>query len=247
ADDASALFVNPAGTMAASDPAAYLDYSEPPWSDVARESRLAVAGAARRMGFALGWYRFGSDAGSFDLLILNAARKLIDGTQGSFISLGANATVGRSTYEKTLVGDADSECKLSGDLGIIVRPLPVVSFGYAAGNVGGVRFVDAAGEESGRFVHRWGASYFWENRVILSFAAERIEGRTTLHYGLSAKTAAPIELLAGFADAHASGGVRWNGARCRAVIAFSAGDARHVEWTCGLEVGMRANADGEAP
>jgi hypothetical protein len=247
ADDASALFVNPAGTTMASNLAAYLDYSEPPGIDGSRESRLALAARARVMSFALGLHRLDSDGGSFDLFIVNAAHRLIEGSQGSFISFGANAAVGRSTYEQTHGGGADSRWKITGDLGLIVRPLPVISFGYAAGNVCGARFVDATGEESRRIVQRWGASYFWEDRVILSFAGERIDGKTTLHYGLSAKTAVPVELLMGFSGERASGGIRWNGARWGAVIAFSEDDAQRVAWTGGFEVKMRTSAHGEAP
>ena len=228
ADDASALFVNPAGIGLAGPFAGYVDYAEPAGSAGARESRLAACMTAGKTSFGLGWYRQGRAAGSDNLFLAGAAYRLLEGTQGSLISLGANAAVGRASGQWTAC-----------DVGVIVRPLPVISLAYAAGNVFGVDAGGGRAETPWRRVQRWGASYFWEDRVVLSFTEEHSAGRTIPHYGINVKTAVPVELMAGFSDGGASGGVRWTGARCGAVIAFSADEGRRVTWTGGFEMRIR--------
>jgi hypothetical protein len=244
ADDASAIFVNPAGVFPAAPFAAYFDYAEPAEIGGARESRLAVTARGSAMRFGLGWYRFETHEGSDNLYVLNAARLLVEGSQGSFISIGANVVVGSTACGRSCRDEADSWSGMTGDVGLIVRPLPVISLAYAAGNVRGVHPDDESGGEPWRLAQRWGASYFWEDRIIISFAGERIAERATFHYGLSVRTAVPIELMAGFSDGHATGGIRWNGSRYRAVVAFSADEARHVTWAAGFEMRIRRDANG---
>jgi hypothetical protein len=254
ADDASALFANPAGIVLAGPLAGYVDYDEPAGAAGARESRLAACMAAGKTSFGLGWYRQGRAGGSDNLFLAGAAYRLLEGTQGSLISLGANAAVGRASGEWTACPAGGTPCprgssgaQLTGDVGVIVRPLPVISLAYSAANVFGVPASGGTEETSWRRVQRWGASYFWEDRVVLSFAEEHSAGRTIPRYGISVKTAHPIELMAGFSDGGASGGIRWTGARCGAVIAFSADEVRRVTWTAGFEMRIRRGTGGGTP
>ena len=246
ADDASALFVNPAGIVLAGPFAGYFDYDEPAGAAGTWESRLAACMSAGRTSFGLGWYSLGREGGEDDLFLAGAAYRLLEGTQGSLISFGANAAVGRSSREGTACPAGYAPCRsqasparLAGDVGVIVRPLPVISLAYSAENVFAADGSGGGGQAPWPRLQQWGVSYFWQERVVLSFAGQHANGKSTYHYGISVKTAVPIELMAGFSDARATGGVRWTGSRFGAVIAFSADEAQRVTWTAGFEMRIR--------
>jgi hypothetical protein len=135
----------------------------------------------------------------------------------------------------------------SGDAGIILKPLPVVAFAYSAGNIRDAHPDQTGGSETWRRVQRWGASYFWEDRIILAFATVRRAGLTTLQYGIGVKTAVPIELLAGFSDGRVTGGVRWTGTWIGGTIAFAAEENERVTWTLACEAHLPDRPDRETP
>jgi hypothetical protein len=247
ADGASAIFVNPAGVVLVAPLACYLEYAEPAGIREARESRLALAAGSGKTHCGLGWYRLVAEDESDNLLIVGVARRLIEGTQGSFLAIGASAALGSMSVEQSIGGRQDTWSKMTGDAGIIVKPLSVISLAYSIGNLRDAHPDGSAGDASWRRVQRWGASYFWEDRLILSFAEEHRAGRTTIHYGLSMKTAAPVELMAGFSDAHVTGGAHWTGRRCAATVAFASGDAGQVTWTGAFEIRMGRGTNGERP
>ena len=247
AEGPAALFVNPAGIVASANPALYFDYAEPSGVRGGRESRVAFGAGALNVRGALGWYRFDSESESDDLFAVSAAHRLIEGTQGSFLSIGASTTVEGFSRQGTDPGEKDSRRLASGDAGIILKPLPVVAFAYSAGNIRDARPDQTDGDERWRRVQRWGASYFWEDRIVLSFATVRRAGRTTFHYGIGMKTAVPIELLAGFSDGRVTGGARWTGTWLGGSIAFAADEGRGVTWTLACEAHLPDGPDGETP
>jgi hypothetical protein len=246
ADGPAALFVNPAGIVVSPRYAMYGDYAEPDGTCGAHESRAAFAGGRGNTRGGIGWYRFGTGDGTDNLLAVGAARRLIEGTQGSFLSIGASATVGAISRDIADSGERESWWKASGDAGVILKPLPVLAFAYSISNITDVRPGPEADGESWHRAQRWGASYFWEDRIVLSCAAQLLAGRTTAHYGMSVKTAVPVELLAGFSDGNVTGGARWTGNRIDAVVAFAAEEADDVTWTVACEARLGSAAGGEA-
>lgn len=247
ADGPAALFVNPAGIVASANPALYLDYAEPAGVRGGREARVAFAAGAGNTRGALGWYRFGSESESDNLFAVSAAHRLIEGTQGSFLSFGASATIGGISREMADPGEKDSWWMASGDAGIILKPLPVVAFAYSVGNIRDAHPEYARSDEAWRRAQRWGAAYFWEDRIVLSFATLRLAGLTTFHYGIGVKTAVPLELLAGFSDGRVTGGARWTGTWVGGTIAFAADEDEGVTWTIACEAYLPGRPDGEAP
>jgi hypothetical protein len=245
ADGPAALFVNPAGIVAGSNPALYLDYAEPAGVRGARESRAAFAAGTANTRGALGWYRLDAETEADNLLVASVAHRLVEGAQGSFLSLGASVTAGGFSGKGTDPGEERSRWTASGDAGIILKPLPVVAFAYSAGNIRDAHPERASAGEPWRREQRWGAAYFWEDRIVLSFEAVRRAGRTTLHYGLGARTAVPIELLAGFSDGHATGGVRWTGGRFGGSVAFAADGDEGVTWTIACEAYLSGGPNRE--
>jgi hypothetical protein len=243
ADDPSAIFVNPAGMTSPEFLALYVDYGEPAGVRAGNESRLALVASMDKTRFGLGWYRFGAaDGESENLLIAGAARKLIEGTPGSFLSIGANTSVGGVSVEQPCCGTRRvSWSKVTGDIGLLVKPLPVISIAYAVGNILNEHHDITGDIDRWSRAQRWGVSYFWEERIVLSFEEVFFSGATTLHYGFSFITAVPIELMAGFSDGNTTGGIRWLGKRFRAAVAFSSDEERGITWSGSCEIAYRGN------
>ena len=243
ADDLSALFFNPAGLASIAGPVLYADYGETRFPRRGRETRAAAAVGARFARCALGWYRLDGDGVVEDLLLAGCARTLLSGSQGSYVAVGANAAVGRVAGPAD--GDGAAWSKGTADAGIVVRPLPVISFAWAAGNL-----LEARAEESGRDddwkrSSRFGISYFWEDAIVFSFENRRADGASTKHYGVLARTATPVEIMFGLSDGEMTGGARWNGARVRCTVAFDGGGPGGATWTLGLEASFGAGGGRE--
>ncbi len=230
AGGAGALFVNPAGLVSIGGLESYADYAEPSAKAHARETRLAIAGNAGPAICGLGWYRLAGPLSSEDFIAAGAARTLLAGTQGSYIAIGAAAVAGRTGGAASPLEDGGEWSPASADLGIVVRPLPAISFGYAAGNLFD-RGADDAGPLRWGRTARWGVSYFWENTIVLSIARSAVGGETKGHFGVSARAALPVELIFGLSDGDATGGLRWTGSRLRAGVSFANEGADGVTWS----------------
>ncbi len=234
-DDASALFINPSAIVTATSVTFYGEYSD----DGVRpgEAKFDVLFPTRFLDIGGGWYHRGQDDESTeDLFVFGVARNLIEGSQGSFFSVGASLRLGRLSYEPSCgcPGAGDSEMKATGDIGLVFRPLPVISFGYSIENIKETRFTSC--DTSWRRVHRWGFSCFWEERLILSFEQERRFDEIIRHYGFSLRTAFPLELMAGLSKESVTGGVRWAGDRIRVTVSFMDEDSNGIITRAALEV-----------
>lgn len=223
ADDATALFRNSAGMVYIESPLIYGDYAKPFGLEELDESAAAAILPVYGMTFGAGLYHLSLDeAVSENLFVAGAGRKLLEGTQGTFVSVGTAVRIGRVSYGgfcpcTTVPGD---RTEVTGDLGLLVRPLPVVSFAYSIENIREVDFGIAAGSVSWGRIHRWGVAYFWEKKVAISFEQEHVSNDVLRHYGFAVRAAAPFELMAGFYEGNVSGGVRYVSERLRVIIAF---------------------------
>jgi hypothetical protein len=181
-----------------------------------------------------------------NLFTAGAAWTILEGTPGSFLSAGANFVVGRVLFGSACgpCGARASEHHYACDFGIMLRPLPIVSFGYAVTNAGLSGF-EREGERWPR-VSRWGVSYFWEQKVVISYAEERDGEETRRNYGFIVSTALPLELLGGFSDGSASFGVRCAIDRFRAAAAFRSGGGEGTEIMVSLEAVFGLARGGEA-
>lgn len=236
-DDASALFINAAGLVTVEAAALYGDYAEPPHEGISTTAKGCIAIPAWGVVGGAGWYRLGrSDGNTENLFTAGIGRILLQGTQGSFLSVSASLSVGRvlSDPSCSLCGGKSSESAISGDFGVMLRPLPIISLGYSVTNVRDAGF-DREGSDWPR-VHRWGASYFWEQRVVISFGQEHAGGDVERQYGFSVRTALPVELMGGFSGGNASGGIRVLIDRFRLAAAFSSSERYGSEYWVSLEI-----------
>ena len=136
ADDASALFINSAGLVNSASPVLYGDFSESSAAGYGSETMIAAIYPAPWITVGAGWFRRGLSGGDIDdenVFIAGIAKKLLTNTGGSYLSVGAAMKAGRLAYGSSCDCPAggSSESDVTGDLGLILRPLPVISIGYS--------------------------------------------------------------------------------------------------------------------
>lgn len=245
-DDPSTLFSNAGGLVTIETPTLYGEFAESPGSLHGEESRIAVVYPLPRFTAGAGWYRRGIEkGGDEDLLIAGIAATLISNTQGSFLSVGIAAKAGRVSYESSCdcAGSGVSETETTFDLGVMFRPLPVISIAYTLSNIDDIDYGPSGEVETWERVQRWGIAYFWEERVALGYEQERTGNRTLHHYGFSVRTSTPIELLAGFSDEKVYGGIRWAGDRVRIAASFGPEGDDSIHASGSIEIPLRFGAE----
>jgi len=246
-DDPSTLFANVSGLVTTEGPTLYGEFAESPDRRYDEESRVAVLYPYRRFAAGAGWYRRrGGEVGGEDLVVGGVAASLLTNTQGAFLSVGAAVKVGMVSYESTCdcSGGGTSETETSFDLGVMFRPLPVISLAYVLSNAGDIAFGLPGEEESWERAQRWGVVYFWEGSVTVGYEYERIGDRAVHHYGFSVRTSTPIELLAGFSRERLSGGIRWVGGRVRLAASFGTEGDDGIHAGASVEIGL-GSGDGD--
>jgi hypothetical protein len=245
-DDVSTLFVNAAGLVNMKSPTLYGDFAEAfdPLFD--GESRVGAVYPAPWFSVGVGWYRRGmAEGGGEDLVAAGIAKNLVTNAQGSFLAVGAAMKVGRVAYGPSCScsESSSSETETTADLGIMFRPLPVISIGYSLINAREIDY--ALSETYGQWSreHRWGIAYFWEERVVLGFEPEHAGGRIVNRYGFAVRTSVPLEILAGFAEENVYGGIGWVGERARASFAFESDEENGVHARASVELFLRFDED----
>jgi len=229
-DDASTIFINAAGAVLAESIIMYGEYSERTGGEELYEAGFAALLPARGTMLCFGYYRMGEGEGfSRDIVVAGAARKLLDGIGGTFLSVGADVRFGRVMCDLACECSPGnySESDFTGDIGVIIKPLPVLSLGASWRNIRETSF-DGCGESvEWDKTGRYGLSYFWEDKVVISYEVERSQGRFIHHHGFSLTTDTPLEIMAGISDEKVSGGLGWHTNRLMAAVSFAAaGDGR---------------------
>lgn len=240
-DDPSTLFANAGGLVTTGTPTLYAEFAESPGPRYGEESRVAALYPFRGFTAGLGWYRRGiEEEGNEDLIVGGMAATLITNTQGAFLSVGAALKIGMVTYESSCdcAGSGTTETGTSLDLGIMFRPLPVISLAYVLANTNDIDLGRPGEEEPWRRVQRWGIAYFWEQRVTLGYEYERTGEQSVHHYGFSVRTSTPIELLAGFSEERLYGGIRWVGDRIKLATSFGPEEDEGIHASASVEVGL---------
>jgi len=234
ADDGSALFLNPAGPARCESPGFYLDCVREASLGPSRSVKLSIALPVRRFVFASGWYRGSGDGHIEDRISMGVSRMLIKGTVGSFLSTGMTVDFARVAIDDAFEPGGDSRSGYTASFGVMLRPLPVFSFSCSILNAGGVEFKEDDVENWPRSV-RWGAAYFWRQKVSLVFEQDRRGGEVYNRYGFILKTSLPVELMGGFYRERVSAGVRWSSDTFSAICAFSSNRGSKITISLGIE------------
>ena len=248
-DDGSTLFHNPAGLAGIGSVCLYGDYGNTSGCRERGEAKIDVVFPAGMTVFGAGWQRLGLEgAPTENLFIAGVARRILKGARGSFLSVGASFRLWRLSCESICGSGARSSTgsEATGDFGVMLRPVPVLSLGYSVENI---REVDLDITDNGsarRRVSRWGISCFLEKTVIVSFEQEHLPGRVVRHYGFSLRTSVPLELMAGFSDENVSGGARWSSDHIRVTVSFISCDDLGIDARASLEILFNRTGNGPA-
>ena len=223
ADDASALFSNPAGLVLSGAPCVWGDYAEPRGVGSRGEGRLGAVLPRGATVFGVSGYRHALDGRTRNILVAGVARNLVEGTQGSFLAVGVTFKIGRllADRECSVCPGREADTHPSGDIGLVIRPLPFVSFGYAVETVVESDFDAGEARESWERAGRLGMAWLWEEKVTIAVERESRGGETTIRYGVAVRASWGIELMGGvIGKSRVAGGVRWSANRLRLGAAF---------------------------
>ncbi len=227
-DDATAIFVNPAALVLYENAAFIGEYHI---SGVeGGYDAWGLASAARAFGMVLGAGAAGASVPGgtrTSRFTASVSRNLVTGSAGSFLSVGISGTAGRlslpaDTGEGCVPCGSGRRSKASAtmDAGMMIRPLPFISISFSILNAAGSDLGPDAEFEWKRET-RYGIAWIHENRIIVAWEDRRSEGVDNGHFGVSVRTAVPVEVMAGMTGEKVSGGMRWDGGAWRASISFS--------------------------
>jgi hypothetical protein len=225
ADDPSALTVNPAGLALSRRVGALATYDIPFGVSQLNETYAAAAVPVGRNTIGASWHYFGlSGALSENLVSVAIARHLIATTQDASLSVGASVDWYRAAADAT----GESDDVLTGGVGVLLRPFPIIGIGYTIRDVveGDVHLLSGGPGTSIRRKQAWGLSYRWENRVTLSLERRQTAEREWRnHAGLEIITHPSLLLRGGVDGRHATGGfgVLWRGIRLDVAVASHEG------------------------
>jgi len=211
ANDPAALFVNPAG-LAENPAVSFLSSFHKPYG--LADLNEGFAGAAYRTPFGViggAWHYLGlREAVSENLVTIAFARDLVRNTQDASLSLGASidlAAVSAATL-------GTSETAVTGGLGVLLRPFPVIGIGYSVRNLVESEFDLEPGRPGGatlRRVQAWGISYRWHQTVTLTAETRQSQAgdqpsRWQNRGGLEIVAHPMLRVRGGMDGRHATGG-----------------------------------------
>lgn len=235
-DDASILMMNPAGLAGVSALSLYLDYSENDVEQVKASVILPLQGTG--LGFA--WARNGLNREYGEFISAGVGRRLFSGAPDTYLDVGFDIRLVRS--EVTL----DSECAscgvtkmsdsdITGDMGISLRPFPVVSFRFIGKNI---REIDLYEGESAIWRRKafFGVTIHLREKLSVSWERDLSGSGASDRYGFLFRTVLPLELMAGFINGSACGGARAIIGPIRFSLAFSPDGEDGVETLISTEL-----------
>lgn len=223
ADDAAAAAANPAGLARSERLSILTTYQKPYGIEDLDEGSVAAAVPFEWGVFGFAWHHFAMrNVLSEDVLKLAFGRDLIHNTQDASLSVGASLDLARVSLREP----ARSQNQLTGSLGVLLRPFPVIGFAYAVGNLrqGEFDLIPGGGKTEVKRTQAWGVSVQWHKRVMLSLEKKKtVYGEWTDHAGLEVVLAPGFVLRSGLDGRYAVAGFGIS----RAGLSVDLGTASH--------------------
>lgn len=236
ADDASATIVNPAGLTqvpmynllgTAANPYEISDLGE---------YYFAAAIPTRFGSFGVSWHRFVLESVTAeDLISFAYGRDLIRTTLDASLSVGASLDVSRVSYNQVY----PSKTVATGSLSILLRPFPVIGFGYNIRNLGQPRFEWIAGGGSTvlRATQTFGFSFFVQRNLVVLYDRELGQDRKWRErFGIEFRAGESLVFRTGLDGGDVTGGIGINVSTVSLDAAMSAHDV--LGYTYLLTVGF---------
>ncbi|NIM18992.1 MAG: hypothetical protein GTO51_01245 [Candidatus Latescibacteria bacterium] len=207
ASDPSAAIVNPAGLAQCRTFSFLTSLNEPYGLSDLEESYFAVALPAKIGIVGLSWHRFSLEGvSSEDLFSLAFGRDYIRTSLDASLSFGGSIDVARISYSDRF--DA-SEAIVTGSLGVLLRPFPIIGVGYSVRNLGqdSFDFIPGGGGTPLKVQHNWGIAYHWQ-RVSFVYERERGQDRGWRNrMGLEVRLPTGLRIRSGLNRGDVTGGV----------------------------------------
>ena len=237
-NEASVLFLNPAALSNIDASLFYFDYTG---NDI-NESKGAFVYPLNEMEMGFSYYRRRKKVNEVaESVAAGISKRIFSGTPSTYLDIGATLRIERfifdiysgcSSCDETRVSDSD----ITGDIGIIIRPVPPVSFRYTAV---GLRKCNKLDYDSDLLSVRgswFGATLYLKEKLLVSWEGEYRGNHLINHYGFCLETGMPMELMAGFSEGFISGGVRLSWNFIRSSAAFFRNNKGNIQARVSLEL-----------
>ncbi len=209
ADDPSALLYNPAGMTSVAGFSFLATATRPYGVDGLDETAFActvpVGGA--RAGIA--WHRLAlRGVESENLFSLGFAWDYIRTSQDASLSFGGTIDLASVSFADRY---HESGSLVTGSLGVLLRPFPIIGIGYVVRNVIPGEFDLISGGTSTRLerTHVWSLAYHWKRMATIVFDRARSQdGRWSNRVGLEADVHENLVLRSGVDGSNVNGGFR---------------------------------------
>jgi len=224
ADDATATWFNAAGLTSLSHYQLMATYVRPyAVGDVGQGYTVAAVPTSIGVFGASWFYRGLRDVMSENLLSVSYARDLLRTAEDASLSVGATLDYARVSVTDRFNASDDA---FTVGLSAHMRPFPMIGVGYAVRNLNesDLHLVDGGLGTTLKRQQSWGLSYFWAQRLILSYERRQdTRGVWRNHGGIELKLGGHVELRSGLDGRYATMGmgVNWSG------IMFDVGLSSH--------------------
>jgi hypothetical protein len=248
ADDASALYWNPAGLAGLARSDLVLVYARPYAAQGLHTSYGSVARPLKQGTVAFSWNHVGvSDALGEDMFTLGAAREVYSGAGGLRVSLGAAVKLARLSFpsyvdpESQELVDFGSCARVTADAGMLVRVNQRLSLGGTLRNLGSPEFaLDRAGASGATelpSLFQVGAAYRWDEESTVAVDLEKVApGKVLVNFGGEIWFYDGFAMRVGMTGPSATGGVSIKSKKFLVDLGFMTNEPLGISYRAGLRV-----------
>jgi hypothetical protein len=248
ADDASALYWNPAGLAGLARSDLVLGYTRPYGATGLHTSYVAVARPLRPATVAVSWNRVAvADALAEDMFSVGAARQVYASAGGLRVSLGAAVKLARLSFqtypdpETNATVDFGSSSKLTADAGVLVQVNPKLSLAGVVRNLGSPEFqMQGSGAGSSTALptlFQAGAAYRWDQESTVAVDLQKVApGKVLVNFGGEIWFYDSFAIRGGMSGPNAAGGVSIRTPRFTVDLGFLTDEPLGISYRAALRV-----------